>query len=186
MRIPSFITPNSLTVTRILFIPVGVYFIFIDGGDNAGYQIIAWTIFFLLGLTDIVDGKWARQSNRITALGTFLDPVADKALIGSAMISLSILDRFPWWMTILILTREIGITIFRLLVIRDGVIPASKGGKLKTFMQGFGVGFFMLPLPESLNWFKYAFISVAIILTITSAYDYLNSWRKALPKSESA
>ena len=182
MRIPSFITPNWLTVTRILFIPVGVYFLFLDGGDNAGNQIIAWTIFFFLGLTDFVDGKWARQSNRITALGTFLDPVADKALIGSAMISLSILGRFPWWMTILILTREIGITIFRLLVIRDGVIPASKGGKLKTFFQGFGVGFFVLPLPASLDWFKFAFISVAIILTLTSAYEYINTWRTSAGK----
>jgi len=182
MMMPSFITPNTLTVTRILLIPIGVYVVFLDGGDNARYQILAWSIFFVLGLTDIVDGKWARQSNRITALGTFLDPVADKALIGSAMISLSILDRFPWWMTILILTREIGITIFRLLVIRDGVIPASKGGKLKTFMQGFGVGFYMLPLPASLDWFKTAFISVAIILTITSAYDYIQAWRKSLPK----
>lgn len=182
MMIPSFITPNTLTVTRILFIPVGVYVLFLDGGDNSGYQILAWSIFFILGLTDIVDGKWARQSNRITALGTFLDPVADKALIGSAMISLSILDRFPWWITILILTREIGITAFRLLVIRDGVIPASKGGKLKTFAQGFGVGFFMLPLPASLDWFKGAFILVAIILTITSAYYYIQAWRKSLPK----
>ncbi len=182
MTMPSFFTPNTLTVTRILFIPVGVYVVFLDGGENARYQILAWSIFFILGLTDILDGKWARQSNRITALGTFLDPVADKALIGSAMISLSILGRFPWWMTILILTREIGITIFRLLVIRDGVIPASKGGKLKTFMQGFGVGFYMLPLPASLDWFKTAFISVAIILTITSAYDYIRAWRKSLPK----
>jgi len=182
MKLPSFITPNSLTVTRILLIPVGVYVLFLDGGDNARYQVIAWTIFFLLGLTDIIDGKWARQSNRITALGTFLDPVADKALIGSAMISLSILNRFPWWITILILTREIGITIFRLVVIRDGVIPASKGGKLKTFLQGFGVGFFMLPLPDSLDWFKFAFISVAIIVTITSAYDYVSTWRKNLAR----
>lgn len=182
MKMPPFVTPNSLTVTRIVLIPVGVYVLFLDGGDNASYQILAWSIFFLLGMTDILDGKWARQSNRITALGTFLDPVADKALIGSAMISLSILNRFPWWITILILTREIGITIFRLVVIRDGVIPASKGGKLKTFLQGFGVGFFMLPLPASLDWFKFAFISVAILLTVTSAYDYVNTWRRNLAK----
>jgi CDP-diacylglycerol--glycerol-3-phosphate 3-phosphatidyltransferase len=127
-------------------------------------------------MTDILDGRWARRSNRITALGTFLDPVADKALIGAAMVSLSILDRFPWWITILILTREIGITLFRLLVIKDGVIPASRGGKIKTLTQNFGVGFFILPLPASLDWFKFGFISVAIILTITSAYDYLRAW----------
>ncbi len=176
MKAPSFITPNTLTITRILFIPVGVFTIFFDGGDNSLFQILAWTIYFLLGLTDIADGKWARQSNRITALGTFLDPVADKALIGSAMISLSILGRFPWWITVLILLREIGITVFRLIVIKAGVIPASKGGKLKTGFQSFGVGFFMLPLPTWLDWFKYSFISIAVILTITTGYDYLRTW----------
>ena len=176
MKVPGFITPNTLTVTRILLIPTGVYTLFYDGGDSSTFQLISYAIFFTLGMTDIVDGRWARQSNRITALGTFLDPVADKALIGAAMISLSILDRFPWWITILILTREIGITLFRLLVIKNGVIPASKGGKIKTLTQNFGVGFFILPLPTSLDWFKYGFISVAIILTITSAYDYLRSW----------
>ena len=176
MKVPGFITPNTLTVTRILLIPFGVYTLFYDGGDNSTYQLISYAIFFTLGMTDIVDGRWARHSNKITPLGTFLDPVADKALIGAAMISLSILDRFPWWITILILTREIGITLFRLLVIKNGVIPASKGGKIKTLMQNFGVGFFILPLPAWLDWFKHGFISVAIILTISSAYDYLRSW----------
>ena len=176
MKVPPFITPNTLTLTRILLIPTGVYTLFYDGGDNSTFQLISYAIFFTLGMTDIVDGRWARHSNRITPLGTFLDPVADKALIGAAMISLSILDRCPWWITILILTREIGITLFRLLVIKNGVIPASKGGKIKTLTQNFGVGFFILPLPAWLDWFKYGFISVAIILTITSAYDYLRSW----------
>jgi len=176
MKVPPFITPNTLTLTRILLIPTGVYTLFYDGGDNSTFQLISYAIFFTLGMTDIVDGRWARHSNRITPLGTFLDPVADKALIGAAMISLSILDRFPWWITILILTREIGITLFRLLVIKTGVIPASKGGKIKTLTQNFGVGFFILPLPAWLDWFKYGFIGVAIILTITSAYDYLRSW----------
>lgn len=183
MRVPSFITPNTLTVTRIALIPLGVYVLFLDGGDNPKYQVLAWTVFFILGLTDILDGRWARNSNRITALGTFLDPVADKALIGSAMISLSIQGRFPWWITILILSREIGITLFRLIVIKSGVIPASKGGKLKTLMQNFGVGFFMLPFPSWLEWFRVAFISVAIILTVTTAYDYIRTWQKG-PREE--
>jgi CDP-diacylglycerol--glycerol-3-phosphate 3-phosphatidyltransferase len=176
MKAPAGISPNTLTIARILLIPVGVYTLFYDGGDNSTFQIISYAIFFTLGMTDILDGRWARRSNRITALGTFLDPVADKALIGAAMVSLSILDRFPWWITILILTREIGITLFRLLVIKDGVIPASRGGKIKTLTQNFGVGFFILPLPASLEWFKFGFISVAIILTITSAYEYLRAW----------
>ena len=176
MKAPAGISPNTLTIARILLIPVGVYTLFYDGGDNSTFQIISYAIFFTLGMTDILDGRWARRSNRITALGTFLDPVADKALIGAAMVSLSILDRFPWWITFLILTREIGITLFRLLVIKDGVIPASRGGKIKTLTQNFGVGFFILPIPASFDWFKFGFISVAIILTITSAYDYLRAW----------
>ena len=179
MKLPSFFTPNTLTLTRIALIPFGVYALFLDGGDNPNYQIVAWCIFFILGMTDIVDGKWARSSNRITPLGAFLDPVADKALIGAAMISLSLLDRFPWWITILILTREIGITVFRLVVIKGGVIPASKGGKIKTLMQNFGVGFFILPFPSWLEWFRVGFISIAIILTITTAYDYVRAWMRS-------
>ena len=179
MKVPSFITPNTLTVTRILLIPFGVYMLFYDGGTNTRFQLISYAIFFTLGMTDIVDGKWARKANRVTALGTFLDPIADKALIGAAMISLSILGRFPWWITVFILTREIGITVFRVLVIKDGVIPASKGGKIKTLMQNFGVGFFILPLPTWLDWFKYGFISIAIILTITTAYDYIRAWQRS-------
>ena len=105
--------------------------------------------------------------NQVSELGKFLDPVADKALIGSAMISLSILDRFPWWITIVILAREIGITLFRLAVIKGGVIPASRGGKIKTTFQSFGVGFFMLPMPESLHWFRDGFMAIAIILVLS-------------------
>lgn len=131
-------------------------------------------------MTDILDGHWARKSGRMTPLGAFLDPVADKALIGSAMISLAILDRFPWWIVIVILVREIGITIFRLLVIKDGVIPASKGGKVKTLMQNFGVSFYMLPIPEALFIPRDIFMGVAVLLTIWTGIDYIVKWRESL------
>ena len=179
MKLPAFITPNSLTIARLVLIPFGAIALFMNGGSDYNWQIISWWIFFILGLTDIVDGKLARSRQQITELGKFLDPVADKALIGAAMISLSLLDRFPWWITILILTREIGITIFRLLVIKGGVIPASKGGKIKTLMQNFGVGFFILPFPSWLEWFRVGFISIAIILTVTTAYDYVRAWMRS-------
>lgn len=133
-------------------------------------------------MTDILDGHWARKSGRITPLGAFLDPVADKALIGSAMISLAILNRFPWWIVIVILVREIGITIFRLLVIKDGVIPASKGGKVKTLMQNFGVSFYMLPIPEALYIPRDIFMGVAVLLTIWTGIDYIVKWRESLTK----
>ena len=169
------ITPNWLTVLRIALIPTGVWAIFHN--PSAGWQIFAWSIFFILGMTDILDGHWARKSGRTTPLGAFLDPVADKALIGAAMVSLAILDRFSWWIVAIIMVREIGITIFRLVVIRDGVIPASKGGKLKTLTQNFGVGFYILPLPEFLFPVRDSFMAIAVVLTIWTGIDYIVKWR---------
>jgi CDP-diacylglycerol--glycerol-3-phosphate 3-phosphatidyltransferase len=168
------ITPNWLTVLRIALIPTGVWAIF--HSPSATWQCIAWLIYFLLGMTDILDGHWARKSGRTTPLGAFLDPVADKALIGSAMISLAILDRFPWWIVFVILFREIGITIFRMAVIRDGVIPASKGGKIKTLTQNFGVSFYILPLPELLYPLRNSLMAVAVFLTIWTGIDYVVKW----------
>jgi CDP-diacylglycerol--glycerol-3-phosphate 3-phosphatidyltransferase len=175
------VTPNWLTVLRIALIPTGVWAIFHSPSNT--WQIIAWTIFFALGLTDIADGQWARKSNRTTPLGAFLDPVADKALIGAAMVSLAILDRFPWWIVIVIMVREVGITIFRLAVIRDGVIPASKGGKLKTLTQSFGIGFYILPLPEFLHIARDAFMGVAIVLTVWTGIDYIVKWNQSRSKA---
>jgi CDP-diacylglycerol--glycerol-3-phosphate 3-phosphatidyltransferase len=170
-------TPNWLTAFRIALIPSGVWALF--HSPSALWQCIAWLIYFTLGMTDILDGHWARKSNRTTALGAFLDPVADKALIGSAMISLAILDRFPWWIAVVILVREIGITIFRLAVIKDGVIPASKGGKLKTLTQNFGVSFYILPLPHLLFPLRDALMAFAVVLTIWSGIDYIVKWKQA-------
>lgn len=170
-------TPNWLTVLRIVLIPSGVWALF--HSPSATWQSIAWLIYFILGMTDILDGHWARKSGRTTPLGAFLDPVADKALIGSAMISLAILDRFSWWIVFIILFREIGITIFRLVVIRDGVIPASKGGKIKTLTQNFGVSFYILPLPELLYPLRDGVMAIAIILTVWTGVDYIVKWRKS-------
>jgi CDP-diacylglycerol--glycerol-3-phosphate 3-phosphatidyltransferase len=174
-------TPNWLTAFRIALIPSGVWALF--HSPSALWQCIAWLIYFTLGMTDILDGHWARKSNRTTALGAFLDPVADKALIGSAMISLAILDRFPWWIVVVILVREIGITIFRLAVIKDGVIPASKGGKLKTLTQNFGVSFYILPLPHLLFPLRDALMGFAVVLTIWSGIDYIVKWKQAKKSS---
>jgi CDP-diacylglycerol--glycerol-3-phosphate 3-phosphatidyltransferase len=177
------ITPNWLTVLRIALIPAGVWALF--HSPSATWQSIAWLIYFILGMTDILDGHWARKSGRTTPLGAFLDPVADKALIGSAMISLAILDRFSWWIVFIILFREIGITVFRLAVIRGGVIPASKGGKVKTLMQNFGVSFYILPLPEALYLPRDIFMGVAVLLTVTSGVDYIVKWRQSQKGSTS-
>jgi CDP-diacylglycerol--glycerol-3-phosphate 3-phosphatidyltransferase len=164
--------PNFLTVLRILAVPFCAYALFKNGGDERHWQLIAWTGFFLVGLTDFFDGRIARSRKQITSFGAFLDPVADKIAIGTAMVGLSMLHKLWWSVTIIILVREIGVTILRLVVIKDGVIPASKGGKLKTLFQGFGIGFYILPLPSYLSLPRDLFMAVAVLLTITSGYDY--------------
>ena len=175
MKLPQFVTPNFITTLRIAFLPIGAYALFKNGGDDPTWQIISWWIFFVLGLSDIWDGNLARSRNTITEFGKFLDPIADKAMIGTAMISLSILDRMPWWITIVIMAREVGITLFRLAVIKRGVIPANRGGKIKTFFQGFGIGFYVLPLNEDMFWFRDSFMAVAIILTLVTGAQYVFS-----------
>ena len=167
--------PNTLTISRLVAVPFCCYALFKNGGDDWVWQIIAWTGFFLVGLTDFLDGRIARSRQQITSFGTFLDPVADKAMIATAMISLSVLDRMPWWITIVILSREVFITLFRLSVIKRGVIPANRGGKLKAMFQGFGVGFYVMPISASLYWFRDGFMYVAIALTLGTGFYYVRA-----------
>ena len=162
-------------MARILLIPFGVYAIFKNGGDDSTWQVIAWTIYFFLGLSDLLDGYLARATNQVSELGKFLDPVADKAMVGTAMVCLSILGRMPWWITIVILAREIGITFFRLAIVKRGVIPANKGGKIKATFQNFGTGFYVLPLNPGLYWFRDGFMYIAIILTVVTGAYYVRS-----------
>jgi len=171
--------PNSLTVLRLLALPFCAYALFKNGGNDSTWRIIAWCGFFCVGLTDLMDGKLARARNQVTTFGTFLDPVADKAAIGTAMIGLSIQGRLWWWVTIVILFREVAVTVLRLAVIRGGVIPASKGGKLKTLMQGFGIGFYVLSLPHWLELPRNIFMAATVIITLITGYDYFS---KAIKK----
>lgn len=170
--------PNSLTLFRILALPWCGYALFKNGGDDSTWRTIAWFSFFLVGLTDIVDGKLARARKQVTSFGAFLDPVADKFAIGTAMIGLSIQGKLWWSVTAIILFREIGVTILRLSVIKNkGVISASKGGKLKALFTSFGVGFYILPLPNSLHLARDLFMTVGILLTLATGLDYV---KKAL------
>lgn len=176
----NFNLPNALTIIRILALPFCAYALFKNGGDDSTWRIIAWCLFFIVGMTDTLDGKLARSRNQITPLGTFLDPIADKAVIGTALIGLSILGDMPWWVTLFILTREVLVTILRLVVIKRGVIPASKGGKLKTLSQNFSVGFYILPLPTILYLPRDLFLGFALLITLITGIDY---FRKAFAKS---
>lgn len=171
--------PNSLTIFRILALPFCAYALFKNGGDDDKWRIIAFILFFIVGLSDILDGRLARSRNQITEFGKLLDPIADKAMLATATVGASTLGMLSWWVTGIFLIREVAVTILRFAVIKKGVIPASKGGKLKTFFQNFGVGFYILPLPSFLNTPRDLFMAVAIYLTISTGIDY---FRKVLTK----
>ena len=171
--------PNALTIFRILALPFCAYALFKNRGDDDSWRIIAFTLFFIVGLSDILDGKIARSRNQITEFGKLLDPIADKAMLATASIGASILGMLSWWVTAIFLIREVAVTILRFAVIKKGVIPASKGAKVKTFFQSFGVGFYILPLPSYLNLPRDIFMAVAIYLTISTGVTY---FRKALKK----
>jgi CDP-diacylglycerol--glycerol-3-phosphate 3-phosphatidyltransferase len=158
---------------------VCAYALFKNGGDDTTWRLIAWTLFFLVGLSDILDGKLARDRNQITEFGKLLDPIADKAMLATALIGTSILGLLSWWVTAILLFREIAVTLLRFAVIKKGVIPASKGAKRKTFFQSFGVGFYILPLPIWLHTPRDIFMAYAIYLTITTGLDY---FRQVLKK----
>jgi CDP-diacylglycerol--glycerol-3-phosphate 3-phosphatidyltransferase len=164
--------PNALTIFRILALPFCAYALFKNGGEDDSWRIIAFILFFIVGLSDILDGKIARSRNQITEFGKLLDPIADKAMLATASIGASVLGMLSWWVTAIFLIREVAVTILRFAVIKNGVIPASKGAKLKTFFQSFGVGFYILPLPSYLNIPRDLFMAVAIYLTITTGVDY--------------
>ena len=126
-------------------------------------------------LTDRCDGQLARRRGLVTAFGTFIDPVADKALIGAALIGLSLLGSMPWWATIVIMGREIGVTVLGMWVLRHGIIPASRGGKAKTFVQMLAIGLFLLPLPDvmAVSVLRWTVLVAAIGLTVVTGLDYV-------------
>ena len=137
---------NVLTGVRLVLVPVFVAVLFTDGGFATSWRLAATGVFALAAITDRFDGELARSRGLVTAFGTIADPIADKALTGAALIGLSILSIVPWWITVVIMAREVGITVLRFAVLRHGVIPASRGGKAKTFVQTLAIGLLLLPL----------------------------------------
>ena len=179
MRRPSELNlPNSITIFRILALPLCVYVLFKNGGHDYHWRIAAWWVFFAVGMSDALDGKLARSRHSITEFGKLLDPIADKAFIATAMIGLCILGDFQWWITALIMSREIGITIFRFSVIKRGIIPANRGGKVKAVVQNFAVSFYMLPLSPSLYLARDIFLGIAIVITLATGASYIQQAQK--------
>ncbi len=169
--------PNLLTLARILLIPVFWYLLMLDGGDNKAARVGATLVFIVAAVTDFVDGWLARKQGLVTTFGKIADPLADKALTGAALIGLSVLHELPWWVTVVILLREIGVTLIRFIVLKHGVIPASRGGKLKTIFQMVGIVMFLLPITPDMTvlwWVRNTTMVVAVILTVATGIDYVD------------
>lgn len=169
---------NALTAVRMALVPVFLVVLFVGDGHETFWRVTAFVVFAVAVITDRLDGALARSYGMVTEFGTLADPIADKALIGSALIGLSVLGDLPWWVTVVILLREVGVTVLRFVVLRRGVIPASRGGKLKTLVQAVAIGLFVLPL--SGGWLVAAWVvmSAAVVLTVLTGLDYFVSAAK--------
>ncbi|MBB1057522.1 CDP-diacylglycerol--glycerol-3-phosphate 3-phosphatidyltransferase, partial [Dietzia sp. B19] len=177
-EVPVLNIANVLTVLRIVLVPVFVVLFFVADAQDPWWRVGAFVVFVFAMATDYVDGYLARRLGLVTDFGKIADPIADKALMAAAMISLSLVHELFWWVTIVILVREVGITLWRLFGV-DHVVAASKGGKLKTVTQTLGLGMLILPLPHWVWPVEWAVIGVALVLTVYTGIDYLVKARQA-------
>lgn len=164
---------NILTVLRIALVPVFLVTLFMDDGHSTFWRIIATIVFAVAAITDRIDGQLARKYGLVTDFGKLADPIADKALIGAALVGLSVLGDLSWWVTAIIAARELGITLMRFAVLRHGVIPAGRGGKLKTLVQSLAIGMYLLPLPEGWAPVSAIAMGLAVFLTVVTGLDYV-------------
>lgn len=167
--------PNAITIVRILCAPVFFWMLLSDGGRDEAMRWAAAALFIVAIATDGIDGYLARKHNIVTDLGKLLDPIADKALTGLAFVGLSILAELPWWVTIIVLVREIGITIMRLAVASDHVVAAAWMGKLKTVAQALALSLALLPLwgvvGDWIHIVNVVTMTIAVVLTVVSGLD---------------
>jgi CDP-diacylglycerol--glycerol-3-phosphate 3-phosphatidyltransferase len=162
---------NVLTMARVVLVPVFVGCLLAGG---TAWRLVALAIFCLASLTDLLDGRLARSRGLVTDFGKIADPVADKALTGAALICLSALGELPWWVTGVIMFREIGVTVLRLVVIRRGVIAASRGGKAKTMLQVIAICLYVLPGSLSPPGIVRGLVmAAAVAVTVVTGVDYV-------------
>ncbi|MPV49562.1 CDP-diacylglycerol--glycerol-3-phosphate 3-phosphatidyltransferase [Pseudactinotalea sp. HY160] len=175
--------PNILTLARVALVPV---FIVLLVQQTMAARLWAFGVFVLASLTDRYDGHLARKYNKVTAFGTLADTIADKFLTGAAFILLSWLDAIPWWVTIVILVREVGITLLKLLMVSHEVISASAGGRLKMVLQIAGICVLLVPWADLVgarigDWIVLLgqiVIYLALVLTVLTGIDYLVKARR--------
>ncbi|WP_125132414.1 CDP-diacylglycerol--glycerol-3-phosphate 3-phosphatidyltransferase [Microbacterium sp. 10M-3C3] len=176
--------PNAITIVRILCAPVFVWMLLADAGAGGGLRWGATALFVVAIATDGVDGYLARRYEIVTDLGKLLDPIADKVLTGAAFVGLSILGELPWWITIVVLVREVGITVYRFVVVSDHVLAAAWMGKLKTVAQAVALTLALAPIAGLVDssvwtgavwWANVVTMTIAVVLTIASGIDYVVS-----------
>ncbi|MCS5521081.1 CDP-diacylglycerol--glycerol-3-phosphate 3-phosphatidyltransferase [Curtobacterium flaccumfaciens] len=169
-------------MVRILMAPLFFVLLLADAGNDGPLRIWAAVVFVVAIVTDSADGIIARRQNLVTDFGKLVDPIADKVLIGGALVALSILQELPWYVTVLIMVREIGITVFRFAVLSDRVIPASRGGKIKTVLQAVALTAALFPwwnlVGDWAHWVNGILMTAAFLATILSGIDYLwQAWK---------
>ena len=170
--------PNAITVARILAVPFFIWSLVAVSNSESPLRWVSELIFIVIMASDGIDGAIARKRGIVTDLGKLLDPIADKALLGGALVTLSLLGEIAWWVTIVILVRELGITVYRLVVVNQKVIAASSGGKMKTIFQGVMVGFVVSPLTAwfPFEWYRLledSLVLISVALTVYSGLQYV-------------
>jgi len=174
--------PNALTTLRIVMVPFFGFALLHDGGDDTGWRWIAYGLFVVAMVTDKIDGDIARKHNLVTNFGKIADPIADKAITGMAFIGLSIIYPVMWWITIPVLVREWAVTFARLSIAKQVVMAANQSGKVKTMAQALALGGLVGPFHyldgvwdvpgEILWWAAIVLMGVAVVLTMTSGYEF--------------
>jgi CDP-diacylglycerol--glycerol-3-phosphate 3-phosphatidyltransferase len=172
-RVSAWNIANGLTMLRLLLVPVFVVVLFHGTGHLTNWRVAAWAVFAIASVTDRLDGEIARKRGLVTEFGKLADPIADKALVGAALVGLSVLKDLPWWVTIVMIVREVGVTVLRFWVIRHGVIAASRGGKVKTLLQAVAIGLFVLPLSSWLHGVAWVIMVAAIVMALVTGADYV-------------
>ncbi|GAB2919486.1 CDP-diacylglycerol--glycerol-3-phosphate 3-phosphatidyltransferase [Micromonospora polyrhachis] len=164
---------NALTALRLLLVPVFMALVVVSGMADSSGRIAACLTFAFASMTDLADGWIARRFGLVTSFGKVADPIADKALTGAALVLLSWYDQLPWWVTLVILAREFGVTLIRFWVIRHGVIAASHGGKIKTAVQILAIVWYLWPVPAAVAWIGPWIMGAAVVVTLLTGLDYV-------------
>lgn len=187
--------PNVLTTLRIVMVPFFGWALLHDGGNDPLWRWVAFALFAVAMITDKIDGDLARKHGLVTDFGKIADPIADKAITGMAFIGLSIVGDVWWWVTVVVLLREWSVTLLRLSVLKQVVIPAAQSGKIKTVLQAFALAGLTWPLPhgdahggafdfwpgptgEVLFYLSQVMLAGAVVMTLWSGWEFVREVRR--------